>query len=350
MLSRIAVIAALAVSAAAQAGELSLAACAPMAYPPEALRYEIEGTARLEFTLASDGSAVQPRVVESTGSGVLDRASLALLSSCKFHAEATAAATVASLAVPWKLPDGARADLAPSLIPNSCRRGYKVLEFVSADSPRRNLSVRVQVWPDGRGFTPRIEQSSGEALADKEALEVADSCDFRAGTRAGQAVRSAALLTLAFNRAAIADEKTKAMYDRFAAVMAKEKDYKARHILVQSESAARAILADLQNGAQFGAIARQQSIDKPSGKVDGELGWLRPTDTVPEFSRALTAHDKMGVLPAPVHSVFGWHVIEIEASRQSVVPPYDDEARRILKQRLIGEREIIVQQPPPIAR
>jgi peptidyl-prolyl cis-trans isomerase C len=350
VLSRIVVVAALALSASAQAIELSLAACAPPAYPPEALRYEIEGTVRLEFTAGADGRADQPQVVQSTGSGVLDRASLALLASCKFSPAEAAPGTAASLVVPWKLPGGTLPDLAPAMIPDSCRRGYKVLKFVRADSPERNLSVRVQVWPDGQPFTPRIEQMSGEPMADKEALEIVESCSFRPGTRAGQAVRSAALLTLALDRAAIAEGKVRALYDRLAAAMAKEKDFKARHILVTTESVALGIMADLKNGAQFGAIARKQSIDKPSGKVDGELGWLRPTDTVPEFSKALAAHHKPGLLPAPVRSQFGWHVIEIEASRPSEVPPYDDEVRRILKQKLIGAREVIVQLPPQGSR
>lgn len=350
MLRRVALAAAVAVSASTHAGELSLVSCAPLSYPPEALRYEIEGTTQIELTVGAGGGALAPRVVQSSGSAILDRASLAMLASCKFAAQDSAGASVASLAVPWKLPDGARADIAPSVIADSCRRGYKVLELVSPDSPRRNLSVRVQVWQDGRAFTPRVEQSSGEALADKEAQEVAESCDYVPGRRGAQPVKSAVLLAFALNRTAIGDDKVRALYDRLAAQMMQGNDYKVRHILVSAESAAIAILADLRAGAQFGAIARAQSLDKPSAKVDGALGWLRPTDTVQEFSRAVALHGKTGLLPAPVHTAFGWHVIEIEASRPGVVPPYDEEARRILKERLIGEREVIVQQPPPLRR
>jgi peptidyl-prolyl cis-trans isomerase C len=345
VLKRSAMAALLSASAVAQGGELSLAACTLPAYPPEALRYEIEGTAQIGFVLA--GGAPQPCVVSSSGSRVLDRASLEVAATCKFTPAADAAS---SLAIPWKLQDSARAERAPVLMPDSCRVGYKVLQFVAPDSPRRNLSLRVQVWSDGRAFTPRIEQSSGDELVDKEALQVAESCDFRPGMRAGAAVRSAALLTMAFDRAAISEDKVRAMYDTLAAKAALAKDYKVRHILLPTESAARAALAEASNPARFGAIARAQSLDKPSGKVDGALGWLRPTDTVPEFSKALAEHGKPGLLPSPVKSPFGWHVIEIEDARPSYMPPYDDEARGILSRRLVGEREIIVQTPPSLKK
>jgi len=97
---------------------------------------------------------------------------------------------------------------------------------------------------------------------------------------------------------------------------------RARHILVRineivSESEARRRLAEIKSrldaGADFAELARSQSEDASSAK-GGELGWVSPGDTVPEFEKAMDAL-KPGQVSDPVQSPFGWHLIQVQERR-----------------------------------
>ncbi|OGA41004.1 MAG: molecular chaperone SurA [Betaproteobacteria bacterium RIFCSPLOWO2_12_FULL_62_13] len=92
---------------------------------------------------------------------------------------------------------------------------------------------------------------------------------------------------------------------------------RARHILIKtnelvSETEARSRLRNLkerlENNADFGALARAHSEDASATK-GGDLGWLSPGDTVPEFERAMNAL-KPGQISDPVQTPFGWHLIQ----------------------------------------
>lgn len=99
---------------------------------------------------------------------------------------------------------------------------------------------------------------------------------------------------------------------------------RVRHILLRtneviSENDAKTKLAQLRervvNGVDFGQLARQHSDDASSGR-GGELGWLYPGDTVPDFERAMTGLAPMEV-SQPVKSPFGWHLIQVLERRTS---------------------------------
>ncbi len=108
-------------------------------------------------------------------------------------------------------------------------------------------------------------------------------------------------------------------------------EYKARHILVKTEGEAKDIIAQLDKGGDFSALAKAKSIDTGSGAKGGELGWFSPTQMVPEFSKAAAALQKGKYTKTPVKSQFGWHVIQLEDSRPVKPPTFDE-----LKPRLEG--------------
>jgi peptidyl-prolyl cis-trans isomerase C len=108
-------------------------------------------------------------------------------------------------------------------------------------------------------------------------------------------------------------------------------EYKARHILVKTEGEAKDIIAQLDKGGDFSALAKSKSIDTGSGAKGGELGWFSPSQMVPEFSKATAALQKGKYTEAPVKSQFGWHVIQLEDSRPVKPPTFDE-----LKPRLEG--------------
>ncbi|MFN7086614.1 MAG: peptidylprolyl isomerase [Burkholderiales bacterium] len=96
----------------------------------------------------------------------------------------------------------------------------------------------------------------------------------------------------------------------------------ARHILIKtnelvSEDDARnrlnTLKERLENKADFAELARVHSEDSSAAK-GGDLGWLSPGDTVPEFERAMNVL-KPGEISAPVRSPFGWHLIQVVARR-----------------------------------
>lgn len=123
---------------------------------------------------------------------------------------------------------------------------------------------------------------------------------------------------------AAGDEAVKAAYDAKYGSGFGEDEFSAAHILVETEEEARAIKADLDNGADFAETAKEKSTG-PSGPGGGDLGWFGPGAMVPEFEAAVVGLSP-GQVSDPVKTQFGWHVILLNDRRQSAAP--DLEAAR----------------------
>jgi len=118
----------------------------------------------------------------------------------------------------------------------------------------------------------------------------------------------------------VTDEEIKAEYDSKMANLGSE--YKARHILVKTEAEAKKLIAELEKGADFGALAKKHSID-PAGAEGGDLGWFTADRMVAPFSQAVIALENGKFTKQPVQTQFGWHVILREDSRALTPPPLD---------------------------
>lgn len=129
----------------------------------------------------------------------------------------------------------------------------------------------------------------------------------------------------------VTDADIKAEYDKFAAASA-GKEYKARHILVEKEDEAKAIIASLKKGAKFEDIAKKQSKDPGSGANGGDLDWAPAANYVPEFSQALIKLEKGQLAEAPVQSQFGWHVIRVDDIRDAEIPKLEELKPQIAQQ------------------
>lgn len=112
-----------------------------------------------------------------------------------------------------------------------------------------------------------------------------------------------------------------AEYDRLK-TSSTAKEFKSRHILVETEDEAKAIILKLSTGETFETLAKQ-SKDPGSKDTGGDLGWSQPKDFVKPFADALVALEKGKYTPAPVKSEFGWHVIQLDDTRTAEPPPYD---------------------------
>ena len=112
--------------------------------------------------------------------------------------------------------------------------------------------------------------------------------------------------------------------------MSPTEQFKARHILVETQAAATDLIAQLDDGADFAELAQANSTG-PTGPNGGDLGWFSPDQMVKEFSDAVAAMSDGAHTSEPVQTQFGWHVILREESRANQ-PPTLDSVRDVLKQ------------------
>lgn len=129
----------------------------------------------------------------------------------------------------------------------------------------------------------------------------------------------------------VTDAEVKAEYDKFVASNG-GKEYKARHILVETEDQAKKIIADLKKGAKFEEIAKKQSKDPGSGANGGDLDWATAASYVPEFAEAMVKLKKGELTQAPVKSQFGWHVIRVDDIREAQLPKLEEVKPQIAQQ------------------
>jgi peptidyl-prolyl cis-trans isomerase C len=120
---------------------------------------------------------------------------------------------------------------------------------------------------------------------------------------------------------ALTDEALHQTYDEAVKSMAGQEEVRARHILVQSEDEAKAILEQLKKGADFATLAKEKSKD-PGAAEGGDLGYFTKDQMVPEFADVAF---KMypGQLSNPVKTQFGWHVIKLEDKRTKQPPEFE---------------------------
>lgn len=134
------------------------------------------------------------------------------------------------------------------------------------------------------------------------------------------------------------DEEILAEYKKLTAENP-DTQYKARHILVETEEAAVEIIAALDKGANFEELAKERSTG-PSGPQGGDLGWFAPDAMVAEFSAAVVALEDNKYTMTPVQTQFGYHVILREGTRENAPPAFDDvkeQVRPAVEQRKFQE-------------
>jgi peptidyl-prolyl cis-trans isomerase C len=114
-----------------------------------------------------------------------------------------------------------------------------------------------------------------------------------------------------------------------------QEEVHARHILVKTEAQAKSVIAELDKGADFAALAKKYSTD-PGAESGGDLGYFGHDDMVKEFADAAFALSPGQYSKTPVKTEFGWHVIKVE-DRRTGKPPSFEEAREQLSRDLAHE-------------
>ena len=118
------------------------------------------------------------------------------------------------------------------------------------------------------------------------------------------------------------DAQLHAEYETAIASMDKT-EYHARHILVSSKDQADQITKKLKGGAKFDDLAKAQSLDTGSKANGGDLGWFTTSHMVKPFGDAVKGLKKGEITPQAVQTQYGWHVIQLEDTREAAPPPFD---------------------------
>jgi peptidyl-prolyl cis-trans isomerase C len=196
-----------------------------------------------------------------------------------------------------------------------------------------------QVTRSGRPVTPEMQgQIKDEVIAreifmqeaQKRGLDATE--DFKNQIElAKQTILIRELFTDYQKTNPVTDDDIKAEYDKFAASNG-GKEYRARHILVEKEDEAKAIIASLKKGGKFDEIAKKQSKDAGSGAKGGDLDWANANSYVKEFSEAMSKLKKGQTTDAPVKSQFGYHIIRLDDMRDAQLPKLDEVKPQITQQ------------------
>ncbi|MCB1912824.1 MAG: peptidylprolyl isomerase [Rhodocyclaceae bacterium] len=233
------------------------------------------------------------------------RLALALLAVASLPAMAATVATVNGVAIPSARADALIAEQKAQGAPDS----EQLRNAVKEELVRREI----------------LQQAAQKKGLDKNA-EVQAQMDM-----ARQAVLIRAYLQSFVQANPISDADIRKEYDNIKSRLG-EKEYKARHILVESEDQAKAIIAKLQAGEKFEDLAKE-SKDPGSKDRGGDLGWANPGMFVKPFSDAMVGLEKGKFTPQPVKSDFGYHIIKLEDVRALKTPSFE-EVKPQIQQRL----------------
>jgi peptidyl-prolyl cis-trans isomerase C len=246
----------------------------------------------------------------------------------RFHWRGAAVALFAGLA----LMAGAGAAMAQD------SSGDAVVATVNGDPITANdLTAALRVFRDqlqqmpGDPRTNLIDIIVNMRLAAKAAA--ADGLDKDPVNAAQMALVRDQTLYIAYMRSKVADALTdEAAHKRFDEELAKfvpGEEVHVSHILVDTEDEAKAIIAKLDAGGDFAAIAKEKSKDPGSGASGGDLGFIKHGQTVKPFEDAAFALNVGEYTETPVQSQFGWHVIKLEEKRPEPPPTFEQEQKRI---------------------
>ena len=191
----------------------------------------------------------------------------------------------------------------------------------------------------GRPDTPQMRDAIRQELINREIVaqeavkkglhkrpEVATQIDLQR-----QAVLINAYLQDYIKAHPVSDDEVKKEYERVKE-SAGTREYKVRHVLVETEDEAKQIIAQVKKGASFEKLAGEKSKDQGSKGRGGDLDWATPARYVPAFGQAITKLKKGQMTEAPVQTQFGWHVIRLDDERPAKFPAFEEAKPQIEQQ------------------
>lgn len=126
-------------------------------------------------------------------------------------------------------------------------------------------------------------------------------------------------------RGELSEAKLKEGYDKFIKNLP-GLEYKTRHILLDSEDKAKAVIAELDKGGDFAKLANEHATGTADG---GELEWFQPEDMIKPFADAAVKLQKDEYTKTPVQTQYGWHIIQLQETRKVTPPAFEDVKEQI---------------------
>lgn len=137
----------------------------------------------------------------------------------------------------------------------------------------------------------------------------------------------------------VSDADLKARYEKEIAAVPADEEVSARHILLETEEEAKAVIAELESGKDFAELAKEKSTG-PSAAQGGDLGFFTKGRMVPEFEAVAFTLEAGEYAKEPVKTQFGWHVIKVEERREASPPAFEevsDQVRQVVMRERYGE-------------
>ncbi len=226
--------------------------------------------------------------------------------------------------------------IASTAIP-ALAQNLAVVNGKPVPSTRADVLIK-QMASQGQPDTPQLRAMVKEEVINREILMqeadkrgLSNSAEVKTQIdMARQSIVIRALVADQVKKNPVTDAEIKAEYDKYKS-QAGDKEYHARHILVEKEEDAKAIITKLKGGAKFEELAKQ-SKDPGSATNGGDLDWAAPSSFVKPFSDAMVALKKGQVTETPVKTQFGYHVIKLEDVRAAKVPALEEVKPQITEQ------------------
>jgi peptidyl-prolyl cis-trans isomerase C len=182
----------------------------------------------------------------------------------------------------------------------------------------------------GQQSSPELEARAREEVVLREIFAqeaekrgIPGSADYKAQM---ELVRQTVLIRELFEdfkkKNPVTESEAKSEYDKFKS-QASGTEYKARHILVEKEDEAKKLISQIKGGAKFEELAKKNSKDTGSGANGGDLDYAKPDSYVPEFGAAMSALKKGEMTETPVKTLYGYHIIRLEDTREAQFPDFN---------------------------
>lgn len=197
-------------------------------------------------------------------------------------------------------------------------------------------ALLTQATRGGQPRTPELEAQVKDEVVlremlmqEAEKLGLSRSANYKAQMElARQSILIRELFDDFTSKNKVSDADVKAEYDKYKA-QAGGAEFHARHILVEKEEEAVALIKEIKAGGKFDELAKKHSKDQGSGANGGDLDWANPNSYVPEFAQALSALKKGEMTEKPVKTQYGFHIIKLEDTREAQFPSLEEVKPRI---------------------
>lgn len=251
----------------------------------------------------------------------------------------TAPAVLVSAAAQEEQTD--RSQLLVATVDGKEIRQADVSAFVATLPPQAQQLPREQLLP--LVLQELISTKILVKLARRDGLDKGPEFERQINSAAEQILRQIFLDQL--SETALNDEAIQKYYDENIGSAEGDVEVRARHILLETEEDALAVVQEIGSGGDFEQLARDRSTG-PSAPAGGDLGYFTRDAMVAPFSEAAFAM-AVGEVSEPVQTQFGWHVIKVEDRRETAPPPLErvrDEItrqlfREVVQNAISGERE-----------